>query len=77
MMMQISEKVAVVFVFNFNLFNIHFRISEFLNDDDIVLPALVNHFLRPDACLRFADVRFSQIIHAQPRLPDPAANGKR
>ncbi len=38
--------------------------------------ALVHHLCRPQAGLDLADVRFSQIEHAQARLANPTADGE-
>lgn len=38
--------------------------------------AFLTHFLRPDACLYFADVRFLEKHHAETALTDAAADGE-
>ena len=39
-----------------------------------MLPAFFHHFLRPQAGLDLADMRFAQIEHAQAGLADPTAD---
>ena len=42
-------------------------------DEEDYCPKELNHFFRPNTYLCFADVRFSEQKHAQPRLSDAAA----
>ena len=44
-----------------------------LQKRDAQVGAVFNHFFRPNAHLRFADVRFFEQKHTQARLPDTAS----
>jgi hypothetical protein len=72
-----DTKTVEIFTIKFSMFYVRSAVNTVsLQQCDVMCFALLHHLPRPQAGLDLADMRFSQIEHAQTRLADPAADGE-